>query len=210
MALILWGGLPDMNSFYITGPIQAFEVKDTKFPSLWIKVALDPYKVSSDFIDNNYMFVQADISNDTSTKKGRVSSYIKSALKKDKFVYLEDATFSLISRSRKVGDEWEKYQTPGFKINVSNISIYDERPVVLNHGIISGKIVNFKENKAILEESYRVPDGTVKTRSLPILFSNKVNQDLLNKYVTIFGEACGVTPNGESTHFTLAKSYIIK
>lgn len=198
-----------MNSWFLTASVKNFKFKDNKFPSMWLQLELDPIKLGENVLDNNYIFVNASINNDQSTKQGRITSYIRQNLSQDSFVYLEDFTFSMVSRSELKDGEWVKKEEPGFKFNISNMRLSNTRYQPLNRGEISGKIINHSGNKALLQETYRVPNGTSKTRDLPILFMEDVSIDLTNKYITIFGQVAGATPNGH-THYILAQEYIIK
>lgn len=197
-----------MNSFFLTGTIKKFGFRDSNYPSLWVLFQLDPYKYQGSQIDNNTLFVNFNIDNNTSTKKGRVTSYIRNNIQEGSFAYVEDATLGLTSK--KVGTEYVK--VPGVNASITNMNLATNRFPIINNGYLAGKIINYSQNKAVLQQTYKVPGpkAETRTRDLHVLFATDPQEDLTNKYVTLFGSLTGKTPSGQDNTIMVVSEFIIK
>lgn len=208
-----------INTLSFTGTVMAHGVKGTTYPSLWIKVQLQPLKIGylDSTIDRNIIFVNMDIDLNTSSRRGAQADYIKKQLNDHSFILVKDATFALISRSKKLEDgTWETSKEPGIKSNVRNIYLSKTEFNPLNLGALSGVVSNQSENRIILEQSYTIPSKgkdkeTTGTRSLPLLLDTDIplTDQYKGREIVCYYSLAGATPDGKEKTFGISSRFVI-
>lgn len=209
-----------MNTWCVSGEVVKFGFKGgDKYPKLWIQVLASGPRDSG--IQDNKIFMNFDMDPNTSSKRGKVSAYVKSKLESDsRFVFISDLLIANIPSSKKTpSGEWVKEEMIGVKGRIENICLSTNRFDDINTGFVSGPVVKYyldvenKLEKFIIEERYRNPSTNEwKSRSIPIL--NKLEDvnstvDLTGKIVFVLPTLCGTTAAGESKTFGWARKLIV-
>ena len=201
-----------MNIWNFSGEVLKHGIKGTKYPKLWLQVRL-PHP-SGWVLDNNNLFLNFDFDANPSTKGGKICSYIKDRLDKDRFFFLHEAFVTGIQIGKKVGEEWINEEVPGIKGRVSNLKLSSKPFQDINIGLVQGTVsqyfYNEEENvsKFIVEDRYRNPkDNTWKSRKIPLLLPVKM-EDLTGKQVFAQAAICGKTPQKIDKVYGLVKKLI--
>ncbi len=169
------------NSWFFTGAIKNFGIKGTKFPRLWIIV-----DVPQPQAETSTLFVNIDISNDTSTKQGKQSKYVLDNLGKDKHILVQGAFIGPVKESRKNdAGEWESYERTSVRAKLAGLSILNNVPTPLNTGIVKGRVLKHVEDKLLVEDRYLVPTTNEwKSRSIPLVYTSNTNLAGKNIFAT--------------------------
>ena len=195
-----------MNSWSITGTVNATGIRGVKYPTFWVQVEIDP--IMGVYTDKTQIFVNFPSEADPNSKKRKRTDFLQSRLTAGTFFFTYDVLMTNISRSRKVNDQWENYDEMGYKGKLYNIASAPRRFSPVNAGCVSGRVLQHSDNKLIVAERYRLPSNNEwKEREIPVLTKNIVS-DLTNKEVVVYGQICGRTPNGEPKAFVYSDSII--
>lgn len=196
-----------INTWYLSGSIKGFGIKGDKYPKLWISV-----EVAIPNKEPCSIFVNVDISNDSSSKLGKQSKFLTDSLSKDKYISIHEAMVAPIQASKKdEAGEWQKFERTSIKAKLYNVFVHDTPPPALNLGIIRGKVVQQKDQKAIIEDRYLVPtDKTWKSRLVPVLLREDMcYKPLTNKNVLIVANIASLTIENDTKLFGIANKLIV-
>jgi hypothetical protein len=205
-----------MNTWNITGEVLKWGVKGSdKYPKLWVYVQLSSPKDSN--IQDNKIFLNFDIDTNTNSKRGRIGELIKHKLQTNPFIFVSDLMITMISTSKKVGEEWQKEEIVGVKGKIENIALSTNRYEVMNVGLLKGPVLAYhvdqqtNTRKMIIEERYRNPaTNEWKSRNIPVMgLAIPDEPDLTGKIVFVSGSLCGVTPDGGNKTFGWTKNLIL-
>lgn len=205
-----------MNTWNFSGEIVNHGVKGQKFPKLWLQVLLPSVYTGSNF--DNKFFINFDVDPNTSSRAGKLYSYVSNKLKTDRFFFLSDATIAFVQVSKKLPDgSWENEDVIGVKGKLGNLCLSSNRFDNINMGIAEGKVSSWtydnqsNQEKFIVDDIYRnVKTGEMKTRIIPILNENPPAAiDLTNKKVFTAARISGVTLDGQSKIHCVSKNLIV-
>lgn len=205
------------NNWTFDGVVQKFKAQrgtengqEASWGSMWILIQMNPLLAevngSSYRIDQNELFININLNYTESATQRLLSLEIGNK------ILVRSAKIDQLKKSRKNDKgEWEKYLETGVKSYPKDIGIYTESIAPINLGIVFGKVIKQVGNKILVQDKYMSPkEKTWKTRDIPILLNDSINNNYENRYIYATCHLAGKNEKKESKVYGIAyRIYIV-